>query len=397
MQLKIPKFALSPQHSLSVVLILAVLLTFLPGQVLAASNAAPTMSPLQQYGGDYYWVKRGDTLSQIAQWYGVSLQALMYANGIRNPNHIYVGQKLYIPSGYDNHDGDYGHGHDDDYDHDDGGHGDGGMGGPQCAFYHTVQRGQTLAAIANYYGVNVYTLAQINGIYNVNRVYSGQRLCIPSGYTPAPPPPHKPEHKPPHRPEPQQPPPSSAECVYVVHYGDTLAKIAYWYFTDVQTLLYLNNMSDVNQLYVGQELHLPGRNCPASPAPTPAPEPYGAWTGAYFNNKYLQGAAVYTRQDGAINFDWGGGGPGNGVPDDRFSVAWDSTTTFTAGTYRFYATVDDGVRVYVDGHLIIDSWREQPATTYYGDIYLGEGNHALRVEYYEEGGTASIRVWWSRL
>jgi hypothetical protein len=78
-------------------------------------------------------------------------------------------------------------------------------------------------------------------------------------------------------------------------------------------------------------------------------------------------------------------------------VAWTRSAYFKAGTYRFYATVDDGIRVYVDGHLIIDQWREQPTNNYFGDIYLGEGQHSLRVEYYEEGGAALVRVWWNRL
>lgn len=362
----------------SAVLIFAFLLTLLPNAVMASTAAAPVESP--HADGVYYRVQRGDTLSEIAVWHGTTVQALMYANGISNPNHIYVGQKLYIPSGYSG-------GHKP-------GHPGGPVGGPQCAFYHTVQYGQTLAAIANYYGVNLYTLAQINAIYNANYVYTGQRLCIPGGYQP----PYQPPYKPPHKPQPPPPPPPQpTNCTYVVQPGDTLAKIAYWYGTSVNTLIYLNNLYNVNQLYVGQLLYVPGQNCQGPTPPTPTPVPVDAWDGVYFNNKYLQGGPAFTRQDGSINFDWAGGGPGSGVGNDQFSVAWSRTAYFQAGTYRFYATVDDGIRIYVDGHLIIDSWREQPATSYFGDIYLGEGNHALRVEYYEEGGGASVRVWWNRL
>lgn len=363
----------------SVVLIFAFLITMLPSAALASTTAASAKAPY--YNGVYYRVQRGDTLSEIAVWHGTTVRALMYANGISNPNHIYVGQKLYIPSGYS---GGYPGGHHDD------GHQGGPVGGPQCAFYHTVQYGQSLAAIANYYGVNAWTLAQINAIYNPNHIYAGQLLCIPGGYAPPPPKPHKP---PPPKPQPQPP----GQCTYVVRPGDTLAKIAYWYGTTVNTLVYLNNLYNVNQLYVGQVLYVPGQSCPGPNPPEPPKPPVDAWDGVYFNNKYLEGAPAFTRQDGSINFDWAGGGPGSGVGNDQFSVAWSRTAYFQTGTYRFYATVDDGVRVYVDGHLIIDSWREQPATSYFGDIYLGEGNHALRVEYYEEGGGASVRVWWNRL
>ena len=50
----------------------------------------------------YYRVRRGDTLSAVARYYGVSVQSLAYANGLRNPHRIYAGQVLYIPTyGYD--------------------------------------------------------------------------------------------------------------------------------------------------------------------------------------------------------------------------------------------------------------------------------------------------------
>jgi len=353
----------------SFVLIFAMLAVAMP----TAALAAPASSA--NYSGTYYWVQPGDTLSEIAVWHGTTVHALMQANGLHNPNHIYVGQRLYIPGGYG------------------GGHG-GPVGGPQCAYYHTVQYGQTLSHIAAYYGVNPYTLAQVNAIYNWNHIYAGQRLCIPGGYKPPyNPPPHHPKPHP--KPEPPQPQPTY--CTYTVRYGDTLEKIAWWYGTTTQHLVALNNLYNTNQLYVGQVLYVPGQNCQPRPEPPQPQPPADGWTGTYFNNKYFEGSPVLVRQDGAVNFDWGGGGPGNGVPDDRFSVIWERSTYVKAGTYRFYAMSDDGVRVFVDGHLIIDQWNEHPTQSYFGDIYLGEGQHSLRVEYYEEGGVANIRVWWDRL
>ena len=67
----------------------------------AAVHAAPTPSAADEseYGNcsDYHVVRRGETLSQIAERYGVSIRELMQANMLRNPNHIYAGQKLCIP------------------------------------------------------------------------------------------------------------------------------------------------------------------------------------------------------------------------------------------------------------------------------------------------------------
>ena len=161
----------SRRRAFAVVLILALLLPMLPSAALAAPATAPHTN------GAYHWVRPGDTLSEIAVWYGTTVHALMYANGIHNPNHIYVGQKLYIPDGY----GHPGPGHP----------GKPPQGGPKCAFYHTVQHGQSLAAIANYYGVNLWTLAQVNAIYDTNHIFAGQILCIPGGYAPPPPPPQR--------------------------------------------------------------------------------------------------------------------------------------------------------------------------------------------------------------
>ena len=63
---------------------------------------------------------------------------------------------------------------------------------------------------------------------------------------------------------------------------------------------------------------------------------------------------MLTRIDNAIDFDWGEGSPGAAVPADRFSARWTRTKTYTAGTYRFSVTGDDGIRVLVDGTLVLE-------------------------------------------
>ena len=47
-----------------------------------------------------------------------------------------------------------------------------------------------------------------------------------------------------------------------------------------------------------------------------------SWTGYYFNNMYLQGGPVFTRDDPYIDFNWGTWGPGGGIPGTNFSVRW---------------------------------------------------------------------------
>jgi hypothetical protein len=180
-----------------------------------------------------------------------------------------------------------------------------------------------------------------------------------------------------------------------------LAKIAWRYGVTIWTLMQANGLTNPNYIYVGQVLCIPGYYPPPppppKPPPPPPPPPGGKWLGAYFNNKFLSGPPVFTRNDVEVNFNWGSGGPGGGVGEDNFSALWTRDEYFQAGTYRFFATSDDGVRVYVDNQLVIDGWRVQPATSYFGDIYLGEGWRHIRVEFFEESGVAGVIAYWGRL
>ena len=124
---------------------------------------------------------------------------------------------------------------------------------------------------------------------------------------------------------------------------------------------------------------------------------YPDWRGEYYPNRNLTGAPVLTRNDTAIDFDWGPGSPGPGVPADNFSVRWTRTLEMEGGSYRFYANADDGIRVWVDSPLIIDQWDDATAMTHSGDILLDGGPHSLRIEYNERTGHAAAQVWWERI
>jgi len=128
--------------------------------------------------------------------------------------------------------------------------------------------------------------------------------------------------------------------------------------------------------------------------------PPGSWKGEYFNNATLTGSPTMVRNDGSSSlfFNVGTGGPGPFfcfTNTDNFSVRWTRTVTFfTAGTYRFTTTADDGVRLYVDGVLKIDAWVDQAPTTYTADVELTADNHEIKVEYYERGGGAQLFLDW---
>jgi N-acetylneuraminic acid mutarotase/glucose/arabinose dehydrogenase len=120
------------------------------------------------------------------------------------------------------------------------------------------------------------------------------------------------------------------------------------------------------------------------------------WNGEYFGNQTLSGQPLMTRNDPAIDFDWGAGGVLPGFPTNQFSARWTRTVTLTSGTYRFSTLTDDGVRLWVDGVLLIDQWHPQMATEYTVDRVLPDGSHDLKVEYFEAFGDASAHVSWAR-
>ena len=126
----------------------------------------------------------------------------------------------------------------------------------------------------------------------------------------------------------------------------------------------------------------------------PTVVPFGQYHAEYYNNLSLSGIPIFTRNEGSINYDWGGDGPGNGVGNDNFSVRWTGRFNFSAGSYTFTARADDGIRVWVDGNSIIDAWRDQSATGYQANYTMSEGEHEVKVEYYERSGQAVAQVRW---
>ncbi|HMQ56586.1 MAG TPA: PKD domain-containing protein, partial [Anaerolineae bacterium] len=117
---------------------------------------------------------------------------------------------------------------------------------------------------------------------------------------------------------------------------------------------------------------------------------YPDWKAEYYSNPNLQGAPVLVRNEPSINYNWGGGSPGAGLPADNFSARWNRAVDLTGGTYRLRVHSDDGVRVWVDNNLVIDQWRDGDTGVMEIERELSSGRHQLRVEYYERGGNAFI-------
>lgn len=192
--------------------------------VLAMSVGAASAS------GNTYVVRPGDTLASIAQAYDLTVWQLAQANGIWNPNYIYVGQVLTIPGGiivYPPETPPYTpppytpppytpppayH------------------GGYTIVAYYTVRYGDTLAGIARYYGTTWPAIAAANNLWNPNYIYAGQVLGIPR---------------------------APAVYTYTVRYGDTLASIARAYGTTWPAIASYNGLWNPNFIYAGMTLRVP--------------------------------------------------------------------------------------------------------------------------------------------
>ena len=207
--------------------------------------------------------------------------------------------------------------------------------GGGCRAYYRVRVGDTLTKIAYRYGTSVAALQQCNGIWNPDRIYAGQTLCICGGSRPCPPPPPKPCPPPPPKPLPP--------CPY-----------------------------------------------PCQPVQPVPPPPSGPWVASYFNNTDLSGSPVLQQNVSSVNFNWGYGSPGPQVNVDNFSARFQRTQQIATGTYRVTTSSDDGVRVSIDNVLVIDDWNVQPVTTTSQDVIIMNGNHQITIEYVEYSGLAEI-------
>ena len=184
------------------------LIVFLSLMLLLATVPAAWAAPESAYR-TVHVVKRGENLYRIATRYGTTVQAIARVNHIKNPNRIYVGERLIIP----------------------------GKTAPAKARAHYVKRGQTLSGIAQRYGVTTKALMQANGIKNANRIYVGQRLVIPKRYVKA---------KVPYR-----------GVWYTVRHGDTLSGIAWRTGVSPWRLASVNGLQNPNLIYAGQKLYIP--------------------------------------------------------------------------------------------------------------------------------------------
>ncbi len=130
------------------------------------------------------------------------------------------------------------------------------------------------------------------------------------------------------------------------------------------------------------------------------------WPGFEVVNRGLQGeyfdhanftAPKLTRIDAEVDFAWGANSPHPAIAPDTFSVRWTGwVQPRSSGLYTFYTLSDDGVRLWVNNQLLINNWTNHAPTENSGTISLTAGVlYPLKMEYYENGGAATIKLSWS--
>ncbi len=164
-------------------------------------------------------VRRGEALYAIAARYGTTIQAIVQANRLANPNYIYAGQRLIIPGG---------------------GSSNSGASQSGSGWTYTVRRGDTLSGIAARNGTTVAAIMQANGLRSYI-IYSGQRLVIPGGSSTASSGTNQ----------------TGSSQTYTVRRGDTLSGIAARHGTTVAAIMRANGLGST-VIYSGQRLVIPG-------------------------------------------------------------------------------------------------------------------------------------------
>jgi murein DD-endopeptidase MepM/ murein hydrolase activator NlpD len=169
-----------------------------------------TAAPPGQSDPEVHVVQAGETLFLIAQHYGTTIDAIVAANALLDPDQLSVGQRLVIP---------------------------GTLPDPERSTVYVVQPGDTLALIARRHHTDVQAVSQLNRLSNPNLIYVGQRLAIPVA-------------------EQDDARPTGGQ-VHVVQAGETIAAIAARYGVALWSVAQVNGIANPNVIQVGQRLLIP--------------------------------------------------------------------------------------------------------------------------------------------
>ncbi len=120
-------------------------------------------------------------------------------------------------------------------------------------------------------------------------------------------------------------------------------------------------------------------------------------TSIAFTNVTFAVPPTLVRTDAVVNFNWNSTGPDLSIGQTVYTVRWTGSVQPQFNeTYTFYATADDGVRLWVNGQQLINQWQDEGATTYQGTITLkAQERYNIEMDYYQNGGGAVAELQWS--
>ena len=217
----------------------------------AVALALALLLPLPGLAGEVV-VKPGETLSDIAARYGVSVDRLLQLNGIKDPKGLQIGTKLTVPGAPSSSSrGSSSQGS--------SGQGSGGQAGGGRGNY-TVKSGETISEIADRYGISTNRLLELNGIRDPKGLQAGSRISVP---TAGPAKASKPASA-----GGSSSPASRGPANYTVKSGETISEIADRYDISTNRLLELNGIRDAKGLQAGSRITVPTAG-PAKPAKPP--------------------------------------------------------------------------------------------------------------------------------
>ena len=136
---------------------------------------------------------------------------------------------------------------------------------------------------------------------------------------------------------------------------------------------------------------------PETAAAQGAPQGENGLRADYYNGANFE-ELVLSRRDATVAFDWAHRSPAPGVNAEYFSVRWTGWLVPPAsGRYVFHATVDDGMRIWLNDRLILNEWRPQPVSRFATTVELKGGEpYRLRVEYFQAILDTRANLTWER-
>jgi hypothetical protein len=153
------------------------------------------------------------------------------------------------------------------------------------------------------------------------------------------------------------------------------------------------SLKEIEKAYTDAVLRLAKED--KSKTPKKAPKLAAGLIGTYYNGRNFDEQRMQ-RIDQTIDFQWGNASPHPDVNANNFSVRWEGFVVIPqSGRYTFIFNSDDGCRMWLSGQELFNDWRGRAPTDSSKEVTLEKGYYPIKIEYYEGGGGASARFFWS--